>query len=358
MSSDIKLTLPERKKSMNGGQKIIILLLSLILLTGFAILFVVIFTNNKGPSGNALSFGMDKQEVKDLALKYQKQGLVESAAETWTDYISISNPDPRDKAAIVYTIGKIYQEAGNYEKALEYYYKSEAIYRHEDLAREISLKVQECLENLGKFAALREELASRVGETEETKADDVVAEIGPEKITKADLDQKIEQQINLQLSFYSAYMDQEAINRQKEQLFRQYASDEGRFKMLNQYIVEELLYRKAREEKLADVPETRALLTAMEKQLLAQSLLTGQFKDKINLTETDIKNYYEANRADYIKEGQQKSFDDVKQEVYQALRSAKEKEIEQALIQRLKQSYDVVIHTAKFKMENDEKKSK
>jgi parvulin-like peptidyl-prolyl isomerase len=44
----------------------------------------------------------------------------------------------------------------------------------------------------------------------------------------------------------------------------------------------------------------------------------------------------------------QKPFEEVKNEVYMALRGAKEQEVHQALLKRLKDQYDVVVHESSF----------
>ena len=80
-------------------------------------------------------------------------------------------------------------------------------------------------ESAGKFAALRYELSDRVGMSPSpdankpvSKGDEVVAEIGPEKITESDLDQWIESQIERQLSRMAPYMPDEQVKKQKEAL--------------------------------------------------------------------------------------------------------------------------------------------
>ena len=50
----------------------------------------------------------------------------------------------------------------------------------------------------------------------------------------------------------------------------------------------------------------------------------------------------------------QKAFEEVKQQVAQQLRSRKETEVEQQLMNGLRDEYNVVIHTSKFKVSEDE----
>ena len=74
-----------------------------------------------------------------------------------------------------------------------------------------------------------------------------------------------------------------------------------------------------------------------------------ELSDKIHITESDVKTYYEAHKADYTekKEGQaqkQKTFEEARPEVYAALRRQKEQEVQEGLLSSLEKKYDVVIH--------------
>lgn len=354
MSDKLDFSLPARKTKLSPIFIILIILLITSLIIGLLNL-VFLFTAPAGSSRLSNASKLSEEKQKQLAQMLQKRNLHPAAASAWKEYLQSASIDEKERAGIWYAIGKIYQEAGDYENALISYYTSEAVYKREDLEQEIGRRVQECLEYLGKFAALRGELADRVDIDKDTPKDKVVAEIGTEKITQADLDAKIEQQINLIISQYASFMDPEALNKQKEELFKQYSGDDGKIRMLNQYIMEEILYRKAREEQIAEEPEVRALLKQTEKQLLAQSILSKKVGSKINITESDLATFYEANKGKYIEEGKQKGFDEVRSNVYMDLRSQKEKEIQEAFIEELRQLYNVVIHLSVLKGANTAK---
>jgi hypothetical protein len=343
----LDFSLPERKTKQPLTQLVMLLLIIVLIVIG-ALNLVVSFLMPGGGGAASISNKLSVEKQKELALKLQKRNLYDAAVEAWRDYLAKAVLLDKERATIWYTIGKLQQEAGDYEGALTSYYMSEAICQIEDLEQELGRRVQECIEALGKFAALRQELSERVGMEEEAAGDNVVAEIGPEKITKADIDSKIEQYIGLLISQYAAFMEPAALNKQKEELFKQFSGKDGQLRMLNQYIVEEILYRKAREEKLAEEPEIRSLLKQTEKQLLAQQLLSRRVSGKVNITETDLTTYYEANNGKYIQEGKQKSYDEVRTEVYRDLRSEKEQEIQEAFIEELQQLYNVVIYPSRL----------
>jgi parvulin-like peptidyl-prolyl isomerase len=160
---------------------------------------------------------------------------------------------------------------------------------------------------MGKFAALRYELSDRVGmqtssagKKPVSKGDETVAEIGPEKITKSDLDRWIDLQIDRQLSLMSPYLSDDKLKIQKESLLKQLSSSSHSQMILNQLVLEEILYRKAREAKLLDDPKIQAEIKKQEHALLAKKMIEKEFADKINITDGDLKTYYEAHKKEYM----------------------------------------------------------
>ena len=61
-----------------------------------------------------------------------------------------------------------------------------------------------------------------------------------------------------------------------------------------------MLYRKALEDKLSEKPEVREALTQQAKSLLSQHVLNAELAAKVNITETDLRTYYQANKESYI----------------------------------------------------------
>ena len=188
-----------------------------------------------------------------------------------------------------------------------------------------------------------------------SKGDEVVAEIGPEKITESDLDQWIEAQIERQLSRMAPYMPDEQLKKQKEAFLKEFSISSQRQMLLGQMIGEEVFYRKAIELKLPEDPEVQAEIKRQERALLAGDLMQKEFALRINITESDLKTYYEAHRQDYTTEAEeegsepvQKPFEDVRNEIYQALRSQKQQEVQRNLLDELKETYNVVIHRSAF----------
>ena len=306
MTDKLDLSLPERKTPGSSPvPKTVIIINLLILVMVGAVLVVVLLKNirnEKVQQGAALSGEARKQ----LALKLEKQELNDLAAAEWQDYLTVGRPNADEAAKIWYRIGTLYQADQQYGKALAAYYRSEDFARIPDLSTDISRRIQESLESMGKFASLRDELAERVGVTD-TKSDThpssdrsaVVAEIGPEKITLSDLDHRIEKTIGRQLAMTSPDMPEEVLNRQKESLLKPFSTTEQRERFLNQYLAEEILYREARASNLSDDPDVQAEIQEQTRAILAQREIDQAYEKDIKITEGDLKTYYDARIGDY-----------------------------------------------------------
>jgi parvulin-like peptidyl-prolyl isomerase len=238
---------------------------------------------------------------RELALKLEKQGLTESAVAAWQEYLALKGGEKDKAAEIWYRIGTLWQDAGEYDKALAAYYTAESFGRLPNLENEIGRRVQESLDALGKYAALRYELKARttVGGGEANAGDEVVAEIGPRKITRADLDRLIEAQITDQLERFGRALPPEQREQRKAELMKQFSDNRLRFQVLGQYLTEEVLCRKAREDRLTDQPAVRSRLQQAERSILAAERMAREIAAKVQITPGDVKTYYEANKQEF-----------------------------------------------------------
>jgi len=458
MTEELKFNLPGSDRNANRSQsKFVSILLAIVLIAVLANIGIGLMpeSSKKGDTGGAV---LAAEQRKKLALKLEKQGLNASAVTAWKEYIAAATLEDEDAARIWYRIGKLYQDETKYDLALNSFYRSELFAKSEDISSEVARRIQECLEAMGKFAALRYELSNRVemntkagGEDSRVEGDKVVAEIGPQKIMKSDLDRVIEHRIEQQISQVAAYLPEDQVNKKKEEMLKQLSTNDQRKMFLNQYLLEEILYRKARESRLVDDTQVRAELKDMERSMLAAKVIAKELAESIKITQGDLETYYEANKRDYVRperarishillsnkqtaqdlrkklkngkdfaalardlsrdpstgknggelsewvekneagqvpgignsedamaaifstdeggiveeeietdEGvhiikvlkrepeSQKKFDEVKNEVFVALRSRKEREVQQKLFSSLKEQYDVVVHSSAF----------
>lgn len=306
----LDFSLPEREPAggANGGvAKALPLVIVALLVCNLALTFFKGGGDSAGTGagGNqaATSGGasLSAESLKELAMRTEKQGLADVSGAAWKEYLAASGASDEEAAKIWYRVGKLHQDAGNHAEALNSYYRSESFAKISEIETEIARRTQECLEAMGKFAALKYDLAERVSLDEEAgrAGEDVVAEIGAQKITKADLDRRIESTIENQLAQFAAMMPEADRKRQKEQMLKRFSSASQRLQFLQQMIGEEVLYRRARETKLPEDGEVRDLLRDSERRLLAQQVIAREVTGAVNLTGTDLVNHYKANLEHY-----------------------------------------------------------
>lgn len=348
MSEELNLSMhrhgPRDRKP--SGAVFLILLILLIVVSGLNSLLLL----GKIGGGKDVRGDLSRGDLEDLALKLEKQSLPGAAARAWIDYLESAAPGKEERARIWYRIGKIRQGSGDHEGALEAYYRSESLAGIDEIAGEISRRTAECLEKLGKFAALRYELEGRTSfsEIDSTGGGDVIAEIGSWKISRAELEMMVETEIDLQLAQLAPGLTPEERIAQKEKLLDGILKQGGRERWLETFIAEELLYRSAREGKLHEEQEFRSLSRNIERKLLAQRRLEREYAARITIAPDELQDYYNANIKEFEEDGVQKPFDEVKNEVYSRVRLKKEMEIQGQVLERLKRQYDVVIHYSRL----------
>lgn len=303
MSEEEKLdfSLPEQKKpdAKKGGGPVVFLLVLAVLLVGANL---YLSWNKRGGDAALGRAGkaLPAEDLKKIALKLEKQGLGNVAAGAWIEYIEAAGDDV-DPAAVWYRIGILRQEAGSHEEALAAFYRAESL-GCEGLEGEIGRRVRNSLEELGKFAALRHELSERVSIDEDagSEGEEIVAEIGAQKITRVELDRQIEAMIDSQLAMMAGQLPEEQRRQQKEAMLKQLSGDQQRMQFLQSHIVEEILYRKARESKLVEDPEMQAQLRNAERSLLARKVMEDELAGKVTITDGDLSIYYDARKSNYV----------------------------------------------------------
>jgi parvulin-like peptidyl-prolyl isomerase len=298
MTDQLDLSLP-KPDAPSGGMPRVPLLLGLVLLVGIANLFLAARSRSSdGPTTGGLAPDARQQ----LALELEKRDLFRAASEEWQGYLATATDlGPEERAKVWYRVGTLRQRAGEHEQALAAFLRSESLATLEGLDMEIRRRSQQCLEALGRFGAVRRDLASRVGDGTDTSSSEVVAEIGGEKITNADLDRLIEEEITRQIDQFGGQMTPEQQKKQKEELLKRLSAPQERLRFLSNHIGQELLYRRARQDGLAEEPETRKMLANIERDVLARRVLETEFKRDIRITDGDVKTFYEANKPRFLR---------------------------------------------------------
>ena len=356
MEEKLDFSLPDKKfkNSFESGAVIILLLV----LTALGIINVFIKSGNRQPLSENTASSLSPEQVKQLAAKLASRNLYTRAAKVWQDYLSVSNLPDAERAKTLFQIGTLFEKAGSYDEAIEYYYRSEAVSRLDELEPQINSHVKNCFEKLGKFSSLRYELIDRTKfEKSPSAGSKTVAEIGAEKITEADLDALIESAIDNQLAPMTSFITTSQLNEQKKKMLEQYKDPAAKGQFLQSWVIQEIMYRQALEDNLAEDPKVISFIDELTRSALSQQLMNRELAGKVNITETDLQTYYQANKEKFIEPAnpkdpnsveRQKSFEEVKDQITRELVSRKSQDIQQNLIKQLMDKYNVIIHTSEF----------
>jgi tetratricopeptide (TPR) repeat protein len=354
MEEKLDFSLPEKKtKSPIAGKFAIFLLLLLLVL-------VLGLTRKLSPpiaADNMTVSQLSAEKTRDLALKLAQRNLYSRAAKVWQDYLVAADLGDVERAKALFQVATLLEKAGHLEEAIEYFYRSESVAKIEELSGQINVHIKDCFEKLGKFSALRYELMDRTSMAgSAVPGANVVAEIGTEKITEADLDAIIEISIDNQLSPMATFMTNEQLNEQKSKMLEQFRTSQAKSQFLQTWLAQEILYRQALKENLSDDEKVKKLLDDLSRGVLSQEMMSRELAANIHVTENDLQTYYAANKDKYIEPAneekgtsqRQKTFDEVRQQVVSELLSQKRQDVQQQYIKRMMDQYNVIIHTSVF----------
>ena len=299
MDEKLDFSLPQKKAGGQSANKIIVALL--LVLTALGVANLVKNSSLRDSASQVDTSGLSAGQIKQLATKLAQRNLHAQAAKVWQDYLAGANLTAAERAKALFQAGVSLEQAGIYDEAIENYYRSEAVAALDELAPQINAHIRDCFERIGKFSALRYELMDRTGIAKsESAGGELVAEIGAEKITSAELDALIENAIENQLSPMAAFMTVEQLSEQKKKMLDEYKAPQARRQFLQSWLAQEILYREALEEHLSGKPDIKKLLDELTRGVLSRQLMNQQLASKINITETDLETYYAANKAEFI----------------------------------------------------------
>lgn len=302
MTDKLDFSLPTQKNKGSLGSG-----LTLWLLLGLTVLVLInlLMTVRSPGNGNGSPLAgqaLTAEQTKTLATKLGQRNLYRRAAAVWQDYLRHGQLSDTDRAKALFQTGVALEKAGDCDQAIEYFYRSEAVATLEELAPEINTRIKQCFERLGKFSALRYELMDRTRyqSDDQTPTEEIVAEIGPQKITKADLGAFVEQQIENQLAPMAAFMSEEDINQQKKRMLEQSRNPQAQQQLLQQWLGQEVLYREALEQGMNNKAEVKQMLEEITRGVLAEQFMNHQLAAKINITQGDLQTYYQAHQSEYM----------------------------------------------------------
>ena len=271
----------------------------------------------------------------NLANAYYTNGLYEAAAQEYLDYLNNYPVDANRQANTYYTIANIYFERLNdYENALTYFFKVKYLYPESTLQGEIGRKIVNCLERLNKSAdavrVIEQEAALDKESVKDNFPGKVLAEIGSRKITQGDLD--------FEISKLPVYVQE------------QFKDKKHKKEYLQQYILQELLYDKAKRQQLDKDKAVIEGTFRAQKALMAEKILQAELQDKVKIEAADVELYYLAHKDRYTDKNdkdeviRQKEFHEVQQQVAQDLAMDRQQQAYQQLLGQLMKAENVKIY--------------
>jgi peptidyl-prolyl cis-trans isomerase C len=221
------------------------------------------------------------ENQRELANKLKSAGLPRQAAQEYEQYLQTARLEPQQLAGLCYSIGKMCMEAGDYEKALSWLYRVELIDPKTSLKAELGSSIINCLERTGRHSAAEYALAKRASASDNAtrSSGTVVAEIGNDKVYLEDVN--------------------EAFDNLPDWMRKQFEGRQSKEEFAKKYIADELLYRKAQKMELDKDTAIRKQMRMAQRELMVNRVLETELKDKLKLQEDDLKNYFEARKADY-----------------------------------------------------------
>lgn len=252
--------------------------------------------------------------IRKVASKLKAAGALEAAAEQYGRWVQ-ENPNHPDKGTIAFSVAGIYLELGQFETALRWYFEAEVAGVGE-LKDELARKQVHTLERLGRVHAARAVLS---GTTELNAAtiqrpenDAVVAQIGEQKIYRSQL--------------------QRSLDDMPPEFAKALSGAENAPKLLQKFVADELLWRKAQKLEYEKKPEVQRRLAQMHKQLVVGQFVEQELVGTIAVDETDLENFFAARKAMFKKGDQEPTLKEVRPAVEQAYRFTKIQAAYQAAI--------------------------
>lgn len=218
----------------------------------------------------------------EFAALLLSKSLNSEAVSVFEDYAGSCVKDSAEAQDIYIKIGDIYKDLRNYEKALAYYYKAENISKREELNQ----KIVEGLEKLGLVKEAQYELKARssLGEEPSQPQEKIIARIGGEKVSNKEIEETINslpEYIREQLSF----------NKETKEEF------------VRQYVIQEILYKKAKRLGLDSETDIRRLIDSTAKQIIINKLLEKEVIDKMpTVSDKELELYYKAHEDEFVQE--------------------------------------------------------
>jgi len=249
--------------------------LLLVVLLLVVALGMVLISSSTGTDGS-----QEAEQIREVAARLQAAGALDEAALQYERYLEVGHAKREARAGIAVSLGNNYLETGRYERALRWFYEAETLGAGE-INEELAGKIVRTLERLGRSFAAQAALSSRAGlvdtDVERPADDPVVARIGSDEIRRSEVER--------------------ALDDLPPEVATQMASNEARASFLEQYVANELLWRKAIKLEYDRDPAVLHQRDALFKQLVVSRFAEREVSSQIEVDEADLRNHFNANKG-------------------------------------------------------------
>lgn len=270
----------------------------------------------------------DVSQQQDFASELVDNKLYSQAVAEYDKLLDLSRLDKKKQSNINYIVGNIYLNYLNdYENAAARFVKAKFLNPESELKDKINKNLVICFERMGRSLEAQKQL-ERSTELDQGKikkeGEVVVARIGEREITMTDLKNEIEK---LPPSVQTQFKDKE-----------------GMFRFLQQYVGTELLYDTALRRGFDKDKDVIDGAFQMKKQLMINKLLAEEIPQDIEISESEIKLYYDAHKEDF----KDKELNEVKSQIELELKREKQQRAYNKLVQKMMEAEKVKIYDDQF----------
>ena len=125
---------------------------------------------------------------------------------------------------------------------------------------------------------------------------------------------------------------------------KMFEGEEGIARLIDELIKKELLYQEAKKKGLDKDAAYLKKVADSQKLILISALLEKEIEDKAKLSDKDIRDFYEKNKADFMVQGKTIEFEKIRDMLAQRLTAQKQKEVFDGYVENLKKSYKIDVN--------------
>lgn len=301
-----------------------ILIITIVLVGLLLVISVLMYLQLQGVTQS----GVDSAQQQDLAAELEESRLYAQAVAEYERLLDMGGLSRKKQANINYIIGNIYlTDLYDYENAAARFIRAKVLDPESELKDRINKNLVICFERMGRSLEAQKQL-ERSTDLDQAKAGKkggvVVAKIRDREITMTELEDEIEK---LPPSVQSQFKDRE-----------------GKLKFLQSYIGSELLYHAAIRKGLDKDKDVSEGVFRFRKQMMINRLLAEEIPQDIQITEREIKLYYDAHQKEFKDE----KLSEVRSQIESELKRTKQEEAYNKLVSRMLEAEQVKIFDDRF----------